>query len=267
MTTTTHPWQTPALDRFAARAELPLLVLSVALIPVLIIPVVSHTGPGEQHLLDAVDYGIWAIFIAEYLVRLRLAQRRWLFVRHNLFDLALIAIPVLRPLRLARVARALRSARLLALLGSRRDFADRSLQNRAVAYVVVVAGALTLACSVLILQAERHATRANIHSYGDAIWWAVTTVSTVGYGDRYPVTALGRVIAVVLIFAGVSLFGVVTASVAAWFVHHVQSDPEPDGEDLPARLGRLEDSLARIEQMLTAARIGPQSVRNQSAER
>ncbi len=245
-------WRTPALDRFAARAEIPLLVLSVLLIPVLVIPVVSSPSRPEQDLLTGLDYGIWAIFVVEYLIRLRLAQRRALFVRHNLFDLALVALPMLRPLRLARLARAARSARLAALLGKRVKGAERTLHGQVLTYALTVAGSTTLLGSVLILQVERHAHDANITNYGDALWWSITTVSTVGYGDVYPVTGAGRVIAIALIVAGVSLFGVLTASIAAWFVRHVQDDPAPAGEDLPARLDRLEASLARLEHLLTS---------------
>lgn len=162
MTTDAQSWRTPALDRFAARVEVPLLVVSVLLIPVLVIPEVSHPGARERTALDAADYAIWAIFAVEYVIRLRLAQRRWLFVRHNLLDLALVALPMLRPLRLARLARLGRSARLAALLGQRLQGAQRSLHNRVAGYVLAVAGAATLLCSVLILDAERNAPGGNI---------------------------------------------------------------------------------------------------------
>ncbi len=122
----------------------------------------------------------------------------------------------------------------------RTDRRRRALQTRAVAYVSVLAATLTLACSVAILEFEQHARSANIRTYSDGLGWAVTTVSTVGYGDRYPVTLGGRITAVLLIGAGVSLFGVITAAVAAYFIRRVTNDPAPEGEDLPARLERLQ---------------------------
>lgn len=244
-------WRTPALDRFVRWTEWPLLALAVMMIPILIIPAVSHTPGGERSLLDDLDWAIWAVFVVEYIVRLVLAADRRAFVRHNLFDLALVAIPMLRPLRVARVARALRVTRLGMLLGSGTQRSKGSLRNAAVLYALVVSGALTLLCSVLILDAERGDPKANIRSYGDAIWWALTTVSTVGYGDHYPVTALGKVVAMVLIVAGVSLFGVVTAAVASYFVEHVAKDATAsEGESVEARLGRLEEAAARIEAAL-----------------
>ncbi len=144
---------------------------------------------------------------------------------------------MLRPLRLARATRLVRFA--LILTRSNRQ-AQASLQTRAVAYVSVLAATLTLACSVAILEFEQHARSANIRTYSDGLGWAVTTVSTVGYGDRYPVTLGGRITAVLLIGAGVSLFGVITAAVAAYFIRRVTNDPAPEGEDLPARLERLQ---------------------------
>ncbi len=242
-------WRSPRFDRYTEAAEIPLLALSVLLIPVLVLPEISKLGSAERAELDVVDYGTWAVFIADYLTRLGLARNRAAFIRGNLLDLALVALPMLRPLRLARATRLVRFG--LILTRSNRQ-AQASLQTRAVAYVSVLAATLTLACSVAILEFEQHARSANIRTYGDALWWAVTTVSTVGYGDRYPVTLGGRITAVLLIGAGVSLFGVITAAVAAYFIHRVTNDPAPEGEDLPARLERLQAAVTRIEDALAA---------------
>jgi voltage-gated potassium channel len=246
-------WGGPAYRKFVEVTEIPLLLLAVVFIPVLVIPEVAHLTPTQKDSLQLLDYCIWGVFVAEYLVRLVLAQRRLMFVRHNVIDLFIVALPMLRPLRIVRSARALRLlrlSRLLALVGASGERTRRSLHARAATYVLLISGALTLVCSVLILDVERHARGSNIRSYGDALWWAVTTVSTVGYGDRFPVTTAGRIVALTLILAGVSLFGVVTASIAAWFVRHVEDDPPPGGDDMIGRLERVEASLARIEARL-----------------
>lgn len=242
-------WRTPRYDRYMARAEIPLLLLSVLLIPILVLPEVTHVSAAEDAVLSAVDYLIWAAFVADYVIRLQISGDRRAFVRGNLLDLALVALPMLRPLRLARASRLVRFG--LILSRSNRQ-AKTSLQRRAVTYVAVLAGTLTLACSVGVLEFERHDPKANIHSYGDALWWAATTVSTVGYGDRFPVTLGGRLTALLLISAGVSFFGVITAAVAAYFVRRVTSEGGPEGEDLPGRLERLEAAIARIELALGA---------------
>lgn len=246
-------WRGPDYDRFVALTEVPLLILAGVFIPVLVIPEVSHPSPSAREGLAVLDYTIWGVFAVEYLVRLSLARRRLLFVRHNLVDLAVVALPMLRPLRVVRSARGvriLRLGRLVALLGGSTVRTKRSLHARAVTWVLFVSGSLTIVCSILMLEVERHAQGSNIHSYGDALWWSVTTVSTVGYGDRFPVTSAGRVIALGLILAGVSLFGVVTASIAAWFVRRIEEDPAPGGDDIVGRLERVEASLARIEAAL-----------------
>lgn len=231
-----------------------MLLLSVLLIPVLVVPEVARPGAAENAVLSAVDYAIWAAFVADYVIRLWISANRTAFVRGNLLDLALVALPMLRPLRLARASRLVRFA---LILGRSNRQAQASLQARAVMYVSVLAGTLTLACSVAILEFERHDPKANIHTYGDALWWAATTVSTVGYGDRFPVTVGGRLIALLLISAGVSFFGVITASVAAYFVRRVTSDGGPEGEDLPGRLERLEAAIARIEVALATVPADP----------
>ena len=244
-------WRTPSYDLYIRRSEIPLLAMSVLLIPVLVLPEVSRPSSVENTVLGAVDYLIWAAFVADYLIRLKLAASRPAFVRGNLLDLALVALPMLRPLRLARASRLVRFA--LILSRSNRQ-AQASLQKRAVVYVGVLAATLTLACSVAVLEFERHDPKANIHSYGDALWWAATTVSTVGYGDRFPVTLGGRLTALLLISAGVSFFGVITAAVAAYFVRRVTNDT-PEGEDLPGKLERLEATLARIEAALASGAV------------
>ena len=75
--------------------------------------------------------------------------------------------------------------------------------------------------ALAMLDAERGSEHATITSYGDASWWAISTITTVGYGDRYPVTAQGRLIAAALMLGGIALLGVITASLASWFVERV----------------------------------------------
>jgi voltage-gated potassium channel len=89
-------------------------------------------------------------------------------------------------------------------------------------YVIGVNITCVLLGAIAVLDAEQDAKGANITTFGDAIWWACTTVTTVGYGDRYPVTTEGRMIAVLLMVVGIGTLGAITASVAAWMVRQVQ---------------------------------------------
>jgi voltage-gated potassium channel len=173
-------WRQQAFVRFSSAVELPMLILTVLMIPVLIIPyAVHHLSPATQSLLDGADYFIWGIFLIEYLITVNLAPRRWHFVVHNIPDLVIVAVPMLRPLRIirsVRVLRALRLSRLTAVAGEGTQKAKRSLHSRATNYVLVVMGSLILVCSIVVLDMERQAKGANIKTFGDALWWAVTTV-------------------------------------------------------------------------------------------
>jgi voltage-gated potassium channel len=101
-----------------------------------------------------------------------------------------------------------------------------SLVGQVTAYVAGTAVMAVGLGALAVLDAEEGAPEANIKTLGDALWWSSTTVTTVGYGDLYPVTTQGRLIAVALIVVGVALVGAITASVAAWMV--AQVDPRRD---------------------------------------
>ena len=244
----TEDWQGGRYLRWQAAAERPLLVLSLLLIPVLVWPFADkHLSIHLRHLDDGIDYAIWAIFVVDYVVRLWLAQRRLTFVRRNVPDLLLVALPMLRPLRAARLLRLLRLTRLAAALRLVTKSQERSIHARAVTYVATIAGAATLLAALGMNEIETGRPGANIRGFGDSVWWAFTTVSTVGYGDRYPVTAGGRVIAGCLMIVGVSLFGVITASVAAYFVRHVkQLDSDTTEQEMSDKIDRLESLILQL---------------------
>lgn len=106
--------------------------------------------------------------------------------------------------------------------------------------------------AVAELDAERHAPGGNIHTFSDALWWAATTVTTVGYGDRYPITAAGRIVAGGLMLVGISLLGVVTAAVAAWFISLTRTAAAEEEAGLEDRLQRIEEQLTAIQTQLTS---------------
>jgi voltage-gated potassium channel len=103
---------------------------------------------------------------------------------------------------------------------------------------------LNLIAAAMVLEFERGNPDANIDSYPDALWWAATTITTVGYGDRFPMSPAGRGVAVVLMIAGIAMFGVITASIAAYFVEQKAE------EDLAGRLDQIMERLDRIEPRL-----------------
>jgi voltage-gated potassium channel len=85
-------------------------------------------------------------------------------------------------------------------------------------FVVLAAAAVVFVSDGLVTIAERNAKGANIHDFGQGLWWPITTVTTVGYGDRYPTTSLGQGVAVFLMLVGIGLIGVLTATIASYFV-------------------------------------------------
>lgn len=168
--------------------------------------------PGIAGSLTVVSWTVWAAFTFDFLVRLALATDRRSYLWRHWYDVALVLLPLLRPLRLLR---------LVALLRVLDRSASGSFAGRILVYVLAAAASLVGLGALAVLDAERDSPDANIRSFGDAAWWASTTVTTVGYGDRYPVTGEGRVVAVVLMIAGIGVVGAVTAAVASWILARV----------------------------------------------
>jgi voltage-gated potassium channel len=201
------------VERWERNAEIPLLLLAVAFLAAYAVLVVDQgLTPHVREALITVSWAVWGAFAFDFLARLFLAEQRALYARHHWYDVALIALPVLRPLRLLR---------LFALARILNRSAAGSLVGQVTTYAAGVAVMSIGLGSLAILDAERAAKHANITTLRDALWWAATTVTTVGYGDRYPVTTEGRLIAVALMVVGIGLVGAVTASVAAWMVRQV----------------------------------------------
>jgi voltage-gated potassium channel len=236
-----------ACDRFTRATEGPMTVLALALLPLILIPLFVELSPGAQRALEAVDWLIWALFAAEYGIKLYLAPDRWRFVRTHVPDLILVLLPLLRPLRViqsARVLRVLRLARVLSAAAKGLREARNIIGARGLNYVLLVTMLLVIAAASAVHELERGQPEPNITDFPDALWWAVTTVTTVGYGDRFPISDGGRAVAVLLMVAGIALFGIMTASIAAWFVEQKeQEDLRPQLDEILARLESIERRL------------------------
>jgi voltage-gated potassium channel len=243
----------PALTRWERATELPLVALAVAFLAAYAWPVLDPGLDRPWRLAcGAVVWAAWALFAVDYAVRLvQSADRRRWFVSH-LLDLAVIALPLLRPLRLLR---------LVSLLRVLNRSASAGLRGRVGAYVAVGSTLMGFVAAVAVLDAERDAPRATITTFGDAAWWAATTMTTVGYGDLYPVTTAGRWIAVGLMVAGLALLGAVSATLASWLVESVTTstveelDAQDDRADeaVRAELAGLRRELARLAEDLRRA--------------
>lgn len=185
---------------------MPLGLLALAFLVAYAWPVLDTSLDANlQTMLTLVSWTVWTAFGIDYGIRIVLADDRLEYVLEHWYDAALIALPLLRPLRLLR---------LVALWRILDRSASNSLSGRTLVYVAGAAVAAVGLGALAVLDAERGAPGANISTFGDAIWWAATTVTTVGYGDFFPVTTQGRYVAAVLMVIGIGMVGAVTAAVA-----------------------------------------------------
>jgi voltage-gated potassium channel len=175
-----------------------------------------------------VDLLLSLIFLGDFTYRLFSAEskRHYFFRQYGWLDLlGSLPFPQVKIFRLSRVIRALQIMRQLGLRKMIREFIHNQAGTAMLTVIFLIILVLEFG-SVAILAVERDATGANITTASDAIWWSVVTVSTVGYGDQFPVTIMGRLIAVVVILVGVGLFGVVTGFLANRFLPSDESDAE-----------------------------------------
>jgi voltage-gated potassium channel len=225
-------------ERWERLAEWPLTALAVLFLVAYAWPIlVPDLRPSLVAGCQVVTWTAWAVFAADYGVRFCMAPSRTRFARENLLDLAVIALPLLRPLRLLR---------LVTLLNVVNRYAGTSLRGRVAVYVGGSSVLVITIAALAVLDAERDAEGATIRNFGDATWWALTTVTTVGYGDRFPVTGTGRVVAVGLMLAGIALLGVVTASLASWLVQRVAEVEEESQTATRADLAELVGEVAAL---------------------
>jgi voltage-gated potassium channel len=239
-----------ALERFERQTALPMLVLSLAIIPLLVIPLTLDISASTESVFFALDWLLWAAFAVEYGIRLYLAPDKGRLMKDNVIDLVVVLVPFLRPLRIARSARVLRLLRatrvVVFLLRGFDAFSDVITRHK-LHYTLLVAGIVTIGAGLIVGELEHGVVGANMTSVADGPWWAVSTVTTVGYGDVFPVTAAGRGVAVVLMLVGVGLYGLLAASLASFLIergHSPEVTPEDVGlEDIAARLSRIEQRL------------------------
>jgi voltage-gated potassium channel len=228
-------------QRWERRAEWPLASVAFVFLVVFSVQVLARPHGFTARLLSWIMVGLYVVFVIDYVARLILAEHRTRWFFWHLLDLAIIALPFVQSLRVLR---------LVVLVEVIEKLFGNAFRGRIVVYTAVSAVLLVYSASLGVLTAERTSSRANIKTFGDAIWWGITTLTTVGYGDHYPVTALGRVIAVLLMLGGISLIGIVAATVATWMV---QSFADVDAAEQAATAGQIEqlrDQIAHLTQVV-----------------
>ena len=165
--------------------------------------------------IEIIQWVCWLAFAIDLILGLATSMDKKEYLLKHPLEIASVLLPFLRPLRLMRVI----------------SFGSLALQKIAMGKqfaitvkVAVTAVFVSYIAAVQITISERSVEGSNIKTFGDGLWWAVTTVTTVGYGDRFPTTTEGRILAVMLMLVGISLVGVITASVASWFVRLSQEE-------------------------------------------
>lgn len=208
-----------------------------------VVPLSAYT----RSILIHIDNFICLIFLCDFFHRFALSKHKLRFLRWGWIDLvsSIPAIPVLRvgrAVRVIRVLRLLRGLRSIRTIGTVL-FANRAKGTLATAGLLCVL--LVLFSSVAILQVE-NGPDSNIRGPEDALWWSVVTITTVGYGDRYPVTTEGRIIGAGLMLCGVGLFAVLAGAFAAWFAGAPPNQAEPKTDTTQKQLSALVDEVRAL---------------------
>ncbi|WP_193311466.1 potassium channel family protein [Georgenia satyanarayanai] len=211
-------------DAWERRLNLPLTVSTVLFLVAYAWPILEpDLGPAWRQACSLTVWTTWALLGVDFVVRLWLATDRWQFLRRNPLDLATLLLPLLRPLRLLR---------LVTLLTALNRYAGSSLRGKVGVYLVGSVSLLCFVAALAVLDAERGG-EGPIQTFGDALWWSATTVTTVGYGDMFPITATGRLVAVALMVGGIATVGVVTASLASWLIDAIREEREQTSPQVP----------------------------------
>jgi len=195
------------------------IALSIYVLGALLVDTIYVLPSETKILLNYIDYAICAFFFLEFCIRFYKAEKKLRFMRWGWIDL-ISSIPMIDVLRAGRLLRLIRLLRIIRAYRSTKKLVDHIFRNKAqgaLTSVTVIAVLLIIFSAIAILQVEND-PNSNIKTAEDALWWAYVTITTVGYGDKFPVTTEGRIIGAILMTGGVGLFGTFTAYVASWFV-------------------------------------------------
>ncbi len=196
-----------------------ILVLSIYILSSFLVDTFCTLSIETSRLLDFIDNTVCFVFLIDFIIRFKKAPNKLNFMRWGWIDLISI-IPVVDYFRAGRLLRVIRLLRILRAFRSTKKIVSHIFRNKAqgtFTSVSIIAVMLIIFSSIAILQVEKD-PNSNIKTAEDAIWWAYVTITTVGYGDKFPVTSEGRIIAVILMTGGVGLFGTFTAYASSWFL-------------------------------------------------
>jgi len=226
-------------DAVKQKLERPMVLLAVLLGLLVGVPVASPVSPGVEAWIDRIAWLIWLLFVAEYAALLAVAPDRRQMIRDHPLELLLLVVPIFRSVR------ALRAVALLVGAQASYSTISKVMDRKGLQWFLIVAAGVISAGALAVLGVERHEEGTQIVDLGDALWWAIVTCTTVGYGDVAPITPAGQVIAVVLMLLGISIVSVVTAHIASVMI---EEDTESDLLRLETKIDRLTAQLEGLSQ-------------------
>ncbi|MFI9253012.1 potassium channel family protein [Streptomyces sp. NPDC053069] len=213
--------RTQRWERWEGRAAVPLGIASFVYLAGYAAHVLARDlPPALDDVLRVIIAAAWAVFVVDYAMHWRLSGRGPGFVTRHWLDTLVVLLPLLWPLRIVR---------LYDVVQRRRGAARLALHARVMLYASLSAVLLGFSGALAVYQAERGAPHATIRTFGDSVWWTCATLTTVGYGDMAPVTALGRVLAVGLMACGLALLGAITGSFSSLLLQRFARGTDEEG--------------------------------------
>ena len=198
-----------------------ILILSFYIILSLIVTTFFVLSKEIEILLNYVDNFICIIFLVDFGIRFKNANNKLVFMKWGWIDLV-ASIPFLDIFRAGRLLRLIRLLRIFRALKSTKSIFEHINKNKkqsALTSVALLSFVVVIFSSIAILEFETD-VNSNIKTAEDAIWWSYVTITTVGYGDKFPITTEGRIIGAILMTTGVGIFGTFTALVSSWFIQN-----------------------------------------------
>ncbi len=228
--------------------DISMMLLSIVAVILVLVRLLVKLDAETASLLYDLDSFICYIFLTHLGYGFILSKNKWQFLKVHWIDI-LASIPMAESLRYARLFQIFRIIRVLQQTGHLLKQLQSKRQETTIASILLFLVVVVTAGSTAILTAEGGLPESNIQSAGDAIWWSVVTVSTVGYGDYYPVTTLGKIIAAMMIVSGVSLFGAISGFMASIMVKPKSN--QVNFSDNPQLIEELNEQSQQQEELIT----------------
>jgi voltage-gated potassium channel len=229
--------------RWRALTDIPLSIAAAIFLAAYAWQVIANLQSPDDIITSTIIWIVWGLFVVDFVINLVLAERRvrWFFT--HFYEFLMVALPALRPLRLLR---------LVTLLAVLERGAGRALRGRVVIYAAGAAVTIVFVAALAELDVERGAVGSHIHTFGDALWWACVTITSVGYGDIAPVTLIGRLVAIGVMIAGLALLGTVTATLASFFLDRVEDTTKEENDETQAAIATLTSEITALRAELRA---------------